>query len=131
MAQYTAAFDVEAAVDGATNIWTRSGLPVVFGGYYPNATDPLKVVQVWVNGAPADYPVTGRANGNTDNPLDLLMVTEDATRYIPIFNVGDPQVLYTLTLPLYATLAEAQANSTKAGYNQSAAVAIIVPKNIP
>lgn len=33
MAQYTSAFNVAKAVDGAQNIWTRSGLPVVFGGY--------------------------------------------------------------------------------------------------
>lgn len=131
MAQYTAQFDVDAALAGAKNIWTRSGLAVVFGAYNENATDPIEVVQVWVDGQPADYPIDGRKNDQVDDPLDLLMVTQDATRYIPIFNVGDPQVLYTLTLPLYATLVEAQANSTKAGYNQSAAVAIIVPKNIP
>lgn len=131
MAQYTAAFNLTQALAGAQNIWTRSGLPVVFGAYNEEATDPLEEVQVWVDGQPADYPVDGRRNGQTNDPLDLLMVTEDATRYIPIFNVGDPQVLYTLTYPLYATLVEAQANSNKAGYNQSAAVAIIVPKNIP
>ncbi len=131
MAQYTAAFNITQALAGAKNIWTRSNLPVVFGAYNAAATDPTKVVQVWVDGQPADYPVDGRRNGQTNDPLDLLMVTEDATKYTPIFNVGVPPVLYTLTYPLYNTLAAAQANSTVAGYNQSAAVAIIVPKNIP
>ncbi len=130
MAQYTSAFNVAKAVDGAQNIWTRSGLPVVFGGYNDNATDPLKEVQVWVNGAPADYPADGRKNGVIDDPLDLLMVTEDVIKYTPIFNIGNPQVLYTLTYPLYATLVEAEANSTKAGYSQSVSVAVVNPKNI-
>jgi len=75
MAQYTAEFDVDAALAGAQNIWTRSGLPVVFGAYNPEATDPLEEVQVWVDGQPADYPIDGRKNDQVDDPLDLLMVT--------------------------------------------------------
>jgi len=131
MAQYTAEFDVDAALAGAKNIWTRSGLPVVFGAYNEDATDPLEVVQVWVDGQPADYPIDGRKNDQIDDPLDLLMVTEDATRYVAIFNIGAPPVLYNLTYPLYATLAEAEALEDTEGYNQSASVAIVIPKNIP
>lgn len=129
MAQYTAPFDVAKAVAGATNIWTRSDLPVVFGGYNPNATDPNKVVQVWVNGAPADYPVDGRANGQTDDPLDLLMVTEDSVKYIAVFTVAND--LYTLTYPLFDTQLEADALSTVAGYSQTVTINVVVPKNIP
>lgn len=131
MAEYTAAFSLAQAQAGAKNIWTRSGLEVVFGSYNPDATDPLEVIQVWVDGQPADYPVDGRRNGQTNDALDLLMVTQDATKYTPIFNIGSPSVLHTLTYPLYDTLGAAQANSTAAGYNQSASVNIIVPKNIP
>lgn len=131
MAEYTAAFNLAEAQAGAQNIWTRSGLPVVYGSYNPDATNPNEVLQVWVDGAPSDYPVDGRANGQIDDPLDLLMVTEDATKYVPIFDIGSPAELYTLTYPLYDTLLEAQANSTAGGYNQSASVGVIIPKNIP
>lgn len=131
MAEYTAAFDINAALEGAENIWTRSGLPVIFGAYNEEATDPLEEVQVWVDGQPADYPVDGRANGNIDDPLDLLMVTEDETKYIAIFNIGTVPILYTLTYPLFDTLVEAQALSTMDAYNQAIPINIIVPKNIP
>lgn len=131
MAEYTAPFDLAAAQSGAQNIWTRSGLPVVFGAYNEDATDPNEVVQVWVNGQPADYPIDGRANDQIDDPLDLLMVTEDAIKYVPVFNIGTPPVLYTLSYPLYDTLLEAEANNTVSGYSQAGSINLILPKNIP
>lgn len=127
MATYKVPFSLSQAQNGAQNIWTRDGQPVIFAGYNVDASTNEEV-SVWVSNQPYSYPVDGRANGQTDDPLDLQMWTEDATYYINIFLVGGQ--FFTNFASVYATLVAAQAFNTLPNYYQSIPISVIVPVNI-
>lgn len=131
MAFTKTAFDVNAAVAGATNIWTRDEQPVRFGGYNEDA-DANQQVSVWVGSSdtPANYNVSGLINQQGTDPLDLLMYTQDTVGAINIFVFGG--VYYSESANIYVDLSTAQAaGNGQPNYSQSVAITYQTPYNNP
>lgn len=124
-------FDLQAALAGAKNIWTRDEQPVVFGGYNEEAATPDEIA-VWfgLDNTPANYPITGLVNQQGESPLDLLMYQQDTTAYINLFLLNS--VVYTNADAAYATQQEAiDAGATTPNYYQTISITYLTDYNNP
>ena len=124
-------FDLNAALSGATNIWTRDEQLVRFGGYNEDAATNEQV-SVWIGDAntPASYPVSGLSGQGQNDALDLLMYTQDNMVYINLFlNAG---AYYTQSETVYADRQSAEtAGNGQPNYNQTIAINYQTPYNNP
>lgn len=131
MAFTKTAFDLNAALAGAINIWTRDEQPVRFGGYNEDAAANQQV-SVWIgqNDTPANYNVSGLVNQQGTNALDLMMYTQDTAGAINIFL--NQSVYYSESANIYADLTAAQnAGQSQPNYSQSIVINYQTPYNNP